>query len=113
MPQFLDHLHVIFHTFPDALGLDGFACLGEVGHLLLQVVLDVVDSLIGLVLGGHEEVGWIEFVFDERTQPVHRDRIQFLNRVHLVVPEGHAKNHFAISHGHIHRIALHAETATL
>ena len=60
--QFLDHLHVVFHTFLDALGLDGVAQLGEEVHLLDKVVLNHADGSLRLFLGGHEEVGRINLI---------------------------------------------------
>ena len=50
MAEFLNHLHIEFHTFLDAMGLLRLSHLLEKGHLLHQVVLDVVDGDIGLLL---------------------------------------------------------------
>ena len=59
MAELLYHLHVVFHPLLDALGLDGVAQLGEIGHLLCKVVLYVAYGDVGLLLGGHEQVGRI------------------------------------------------------
>ena len=45
-----------------ALGLKRFANLTEVLHLLGEVVLNLVDSLQGALLAGHEEVGGVYLV---------------------------------------------------
>ena len=57
--QFLDHLHVIFHAFLDALRLDGVAHFLEESHLFHQVILNVPDGDVRLFLGGHKQVGGV------------------------------------------------------
>ena len=62
MPQFLNHLHVVLHTFLNTLGFDGVAHLLKKGNLFSQVVLDVVDGDIGLFLRRHKEIGGVELI---------------------------------------------------
>ena len=113
MPQFLDHLHIVFHPFLDALGLDAVAQFLEVGYLLHQVVLYVMDGDIGLFLRCHKEVGRVEFILLETGQTIEGDGIHFFQRIDLVVPEGDTQHHLAVGHRNIHRVALHSEVASL
>lgn len=66
MAQFLDHLHIVFHTFLDALRLDSIADALEIILLFHQVVLNHSDGIFLLLLRGDEEVGRINLVDIER-----------------------------------------------
>ena len=66
MAQLLDHLHVVFHTFLDALGFGGVTQFFKEGNLFHQVVLYMPDGDVGLFFCCHKEVGRVEFVFVER-----------------------------------------------
>ena len=75
MAQFLYHLHVVLHTLFDALCLDAVTKFFKEFHLFDQVVLNVVNSLVGLLLRRHEEVGRIEFVLGTTPQTDEGDRV--------------------------------------
>ena len=62
MAQLLNHLHIVFYTFLDALSLDVVAHIFEKLNLHQKVVLNVVDGVLGLFLRGDEEVGWIYLI---------------------------------------------------
>ena len=66
MAQFLDHLHIVFHTLLDALRLDSIAYALEIILLFHQVVLNHSDGTFLLFLRGNEEVGRINLVDIER-----------------------------------------------
>ena len=113
MSQFLDHFHVVLHTFLDALCFDAVTLFLEEGYLLHQVVLDLTDGDGGLFLRGHEKVGGVELVILETRQPVESHGVHFLNAVDLVVPESHTEYNLAISHCNVDGITLHTEVAAL
>ena len=111
--QFLDHLHIIFHTFLDTLSLDRVAHFLEESHLLHQIVLDLTDGDVRLFLWGHKEVGRIEAVFLKLRQSVEGNGIHFLDGINLVIPESHTQHDLAIGHRNVYRIPLHTEVASL
>ena len=113
VPQFLDHLHVILHTFLNALCLNGVTYLVEVVHLLHKVVLDHAYGLLRLFFGSDEEVGRIEFIVLKRLHAVEGLCIHFLNGIDFIVPPRDAQHVVAVGHEYIHRVALHAEAAPL
>ena len=112
MAQFLDHLHIIFYAFLDALGLDAVTHFLEESHLFHQIVLNLTDGNICLLLRCHKQVSRIEFILLKRYQTVHRHSIQFLQCVYLVVPKRDTQNHLTIGHCHVHRITFYTEAAT-
>ena len=112
MSQFLNHLYVVLHSFLDALGLDFIAHFLEIGHLLYEVVLYIADGILGLLLSSDKQIGRIDLVVLECIYRVEGQAINFLNRVYLIIPPGHAKHIVAIGHGDIHRVSFDAEVAT-
>ena len=62
MSEFLYHLHVIFHSFLDAVRLDIVAQFLKEFNLFHQVVLYVAYGDICLFLRGGEEVGRVNLV---------------------------------------------------
>ena len=113
MPQFLDHLHIIFYTLFDTLSLYGITRLFKKGNLLREIILYLMNGDIGLLLRGHEEVGGVELVFLETGQSVEGDPIHFLKAVDLVIPESDAKHHLAICHSNINCVAFYTEGPSL
>ena len=113
MAQFLNHFHVVLYAFLNALSLDVVAYFFEIKHLLHQVVLNLVDGYVGLLLRGHEKVGWVQAVFVETGQSVKGNGIHLFDGVDLIVPECDAEYHLAIGHRNIYGIALYAEVTSL
>ena len=113
MAQLLDHLHVVFHTFLDALRLDVVADALEEVHLLHEVVLYLADGTLGLFLGSDEEIGRIDLIIVKGGDAVEVDRVDFLYGVYLVVPPRNAQHVVIIRHGNVHRVALDTEIAAL
>ena len=113
MSQLLDHLHVIFYTFLDALRLDAIADALEKVHLLDKVVLYHADGLLGLFLGCHEKIGWINLVGIKGFQTMIGEGIDLLDTVYLVVPPSHSQHIVTVCHVDIDSFALHTEIATL
>ena len=113
MAQFFNHLHIILHAFFDTLRFDVVAYFFEIKHLFHQVVLNLVDGYVGLLLRGHEKVGWVEAILVEAGQAVECNGIHLFDGVDLIVPECNAEYHLAIGHRNIYGIALNTEVASL
>ena len=113
MSQFLDHLHVVFHSFLDALCLDVVAQILKELLAHNQIILYHAYGFLGLFLGGDKEVGRINFIGIKRNQPVIGERVHLLDRVYLVVPPGNSQHIVTISHEDIYSFALDTEVATL
>ena len=111
--QLLDHLHVVLHALLDALRLDLVAHLLEEGHLLHQIVLDVVDGAVGLLLSGHKEVGGVDLIVGIAPHAIHRHGVELLDGIDLVVPEGDAQDDVVVGHKDVDGVALDAEVAAL
>ena len=111
MPQFLDHLHVVFHPFLNALCLNGITHLVEEINLLDKIILDSPDGMLGLLLGSDEQIGGIDLVFIKRSEAVIGNSIEFLNGINLIIPPGDTQDMIAVGHEYIHRISFHTEIA--
>ena len=85
----------------------------EVVHLSHQVVLYLAYGQVGLLLGGHEEIGGVELVFGKASLVLQRDGVELLDAVYLIVPEGDAQHHLVVGHVDVDGVALHTEVATL
>ena len=109
MPQFLDHLHVVFHSFLNALCLNGITHLVEEINLLDEVILDSPDGMLGLLLGSDEQIGGIDLVFIKRSEAVIGNSIELLNGINLIIPPGDTQHMIAVGHEYIHRISSHTE----
>ena len=113
MAQFLNHLHIVFHTLLDALRLDSIAYALEIILLFHQVILNHADGTFLLLLRGDEEVGRIDLVDIERGEAVVGEGIHLLNAVNLIIPPGNAQHVVAVSHVDVYGFALHSEVASL
>ena len=113
MAQFLDHLHIVFHTLLDALRLDSIAYALEIILLFHQVVLNHADGTFLLLLRGDEEVCRIDLVDIERGEAMVGEGIHLLNAINLIIPPGNAQHVVAVSHVDVYGFALHSEVATL
>ena len=111
--QFLDHLHVVLHTFLDALRLDVVAESLKKVDLRHQVVLNLSNGLILLLFRRDEKVRGVDLIVVERGQTMVVDGVDFLDLVDFVVPPRHAQNVLGIGHKNIDMIALHTEVAAL
>ena len=113
MAQFLDHLHVVFHAFLDALRLDGVAQVVEIVNLLRQVVLNGADGVLGLFFCRDKEIGGVDVIFPKFFQPVEGHAVHFLDAVNLFVPPCDAEDVVGVGHRDVYRVALDAEIAAL
>ena len=111
--QFLDHFHIIFYTFLDALCLDSISNTLEEFYLFNQVVLNSTNGTFLLFFCCYEKVGWINLVIFERSKAVISERIHFFDTVNLIVPPCYAQNMIAVSHKDVNRFAFHSKVATL
>ena len=80
---------------------------------LVKVILDVVDGFLSLLLGGHEEVGWIDFVFIVGGDGIECLHVQFLYFVYGIIEITNAQNFLIISKIYIDSLSLHTELSTL
>ena len=60
IPEFADHLQVKFCAFVQAFGFQVFPDFFEVGDLLDEVFLDLVDCILQDVRGGDKQVGRVD-----------------------------------------------------
>ena len=111
MAKLLNHLHVVFHTFLDALGADVVAETLEVVHLLGEVVLNESYSRLCLLLGCDKQVGGINLIFVEGSYALACYAVKFFDRVDFIVPPCYAQEVVAIGHPHVYGVALHPEVA--
>ena len=111
--QLLNHFQVIFHTFLDALCLDGVAHFLKKRNLFSQIILYLMDGTTGLFGCRNKEVCRIYGIFLESLQAAHGHGVHLFYAVNLVVPPGNAQHIVRIGHGNIHCIALHREATAL
>ena len=111
--QFLDHFHIIFYTFLDALCLDSISNTLEEFYLFYQVVLNSSDGAFLLLFCCYEKVGRINLVIFERGKTVIGERIHFFDAVNLIIPPCYAQNMIAVRHKDIYRFAFHSKVASL
>ena len=112
MSKLLYHLHVVLNALLDALRTNMVAHRLEEVDLLNQIVLNKAYSRLGLLLRRYEQIGGINLIVGKLGNALERNAVNLLNAVYLVVPPCYAQHVVAVSHEHVYRVALHAESAT-
>ena len=113
MPQFFDHLHVVFHTLLNSLSLNGITYLVKEINLLRQVILYVTDGLLGLLFRSNEKISRIDLVFFKWSHAVEVDGIHLLNGIYLIIPPCHPEYIVAVGHEDIHGVTSYPEIPSL
>ena len=70
MSQLAQHFHVVGHALVQTLCFVRFTDFFKVGHLLGQIVFNLMNGAERTFLGRHEQVGRINLIFFERTDTV-------------------------------------------
>ena len=111
--KFLYHLHVVLHTFLDALRPQRVALLLVVCDALAQVVLYLAQGDVGLLFRRDEDVGGKDLILVEGGKAAERDGVKLLDTLYRVAPHRDAQDALAVCHGDIDGVALHTEGAAL
>ena len=111
MPQLANHFDVVSNALFQAFGFKHFALGFEFCHLLHQVVLNGADGSLLCLFGSEKEVGGIDFILFETSQPHPGLCVHFFDAFHLVSPETNTQDVVGISQEHVHRVSLHTEVA--
>ena len=112
--QFLHHLHVVHGTLLDALGLDELALLLKVGHPLLQLLVDLLDSGVHLLLGGNVVGGGPDGDMAELADGGAGDHVNFRDTVNFIPKKLHPDGGILPVGGpHLHRVPPHPKHVAL
>ena len=112
-PDLLDHLQVVLGAHAQALRLEQLALVLQLLEPVRELFLNGLDSLFhalvrGHVVGGREDAHLV-FLADH----VAGERVDVVQRVHLVAEELHTHGHLFVGRDDVHGVALDAEGAAL
>ena len=112
-PDLLDHLQVVLGAHAQALRLKQLALVLQLLEPVRELLLNGLDRLFhalvrGHVVGGREDAHFI-FLADH----IAGERVDVVQRVHLVTEELHAHRHLFVGRDDVHGVALDTESAAL
>ena len=112
--QLLHHLYVVHGALLDALGLDELALLLKVGHPLLQLLIDLLDSSVHLLLGSDIVGGGPDGDMAEFADGGAGDHVDFRDAVDFIPKKLHPDGGvLPVGGPHLHRVPPHPEHVAL
>ena len=112
--QLLHHLHVVHGALLDALGLHQLVLAVEVGHPLLQLLVDLLDGGVHLLLGGDVVGGRPDGNVVQPPDGRAGDHVDLAEPVNLVAEELHPDGGvLPIGRPHLHRVPPDPESVAL
>ena len=112
MAHFAQHLDVVGDTFHQAFGFELLGLAHEVVVLLAEVKFDLAYCRAHAFGRCDKEIGGIDLEYVVGAERDIVRRVEGLDRLYLIAPEGDAHNNFFISEPNVNGVAFDTECAT-